>query len=51
MNYLVASTHSPDHDRAIRWDSFGFDWGIKTPVMSQRDKDAIELKQFNSPFK
>jgi dTDP-4-dehydrorhamnose 3,5-epimerase len=51
MNYLVASSHSPEHDKAIRWDSFGFDWGVTAPVMSQRDKEAIELSQFISPFK
>lgn len=50
MNYLVASTHSPEHDKAIRWDSFGFDWGVDAPIMSERDKMAFELKNFISPF-
>ena len=50
MNYLVATTHSPEHDKALRWDSFGFDWGVEKPIMSKRDKEAIELIEFKSPF-
>jgi len=50
MNYLVATTHSPEHDMAIRWDSFGFNWEIEKPIMSQRDKEAIALSEFESPF-
>ena len=50
MNYLVATTHSPEHDMAIRWDSIGFDWGIDKPVMSVRDKDALVWQDFKSPF-
>ena len=50
MNYLVATVHSPEHDKAIRWDSFGFDWNNNNPVMSQRDKDALPLSDFKSPF-
>lgn len=50
MNYLVATTHSPEHDRAIHWDSIGFDWGIEKPVISKRDKEALPLNIFKSPF-
>ena len=50
MNYLVATTHSPEHDRAISWNSIGFDWGIEKPVMSKRDQEALPLNEFKSPF-
>ncbi|RYD50878.1 MAG: dTDP-4-keto-6-deoxy-D-glucose epimerase [Sphingobacteriales bacterium] len=48
--YLVSSVHSPAHDSGIRWDSFGFDWGAETPVMSERDQTFPEWTDFNSPF-
>lgn len=48
--YLVSSVHSPQHDAGIRWDGFGFDWGVENPVMSARDKAFPEFATFNSPF-
>lgn len=50
MNYLVATTHSPQHDKAIHWNSFGFDWKVKDPILSKRDQEALSLNEFNSPF-
>lgn len=50
MNYLVATTHSPEHDKAIRWDSFGFDWQTNDPVISERDKKAMPLMDLKTPF-
>jgi dTDP-4-dehydrorhamnose 3,5-epimerase len=48
--YLVSSVHSPDHDAGIRWDSFGFNWEVETPVLSDRDKGFGTLADFRSPF-
>jgi dTDP-4-dehydrorhamnose 3,5-epimerase len=48
--YLVSSVHSPEHDLGIRWDGFGFDWGLEKPVMSERDQAFPEWTSFNSPF-
>jgi len=50
MNYLVATVHSPEHDKAIRWDSIGYDWNIDKPIISPRDKNAGLLQDFKSPF-
>ena len=50
MNYLVATVHSPEHDKAIRWDSFGYDWLNESPIMSKRDQDAQCMSDFKSPF-
>lgn len=35
--YLTSTVHSPENDTGIHWDSFGFDWGIKKPIVSERD--------------
>lgn len=48
--YMQTTMHSPRHDTGIRWDSFGMDWGIKSPIMSQRDREFSTLKEFESPF-
>ncbi|MCF7832282.1 MAG: dTDP-4-dehydrorhamnose 3,5-epimerase [Candidatus Marinimicrobia bacterium] len=50
MNYLVSTVHSPEHDKAIRWDSFSYDWKIEKPVISKRDEEAGTFSDFISPF-
>lgn len=38
MHYAVTAEHSPDNDRGVRWDSFGFEWPTGTArVVSDRD--------------
>lgn len=48
--YLVTSVHTPEADRGIRWDSFGFDWGIPDPILSERDRTHPGLDAFATPF-
>ena len=35
--YMATEIHDPKNDTGIRWDSFGFDWDIKNPIISERD--------------
>ncbi|AEF53543.1 dTDP-4-dehydrorhamnose 3,5-epimerase [Marinomonas posidonica] len=35
--YLTSTVHSPENDTGIHWDSFGFDWHVKKPIVSERD--------------
>ena len=49
--YLVTSEHMPEHDHGIRYDSFGYDWIIENPIISERDKNLIDFLDFKSPFK
>ncbi len=48
--YLTNAEHSPDHDKGVRWDSFGYDWGAMTPVLSPRDAAFPTLAEYQSPF-
>lgn len=48
--YLVSSEYNKEHDTGIRYDSIGFDWGIKEPVISARDMSFVSLGDFQSPF-
>jgi len=36
---------APDFDTGIRWDSFGFDWKIDNPVVSDRDGHFLTLHE------
>ncbi|WP_345077696.1 dTDP-4-dehydrorhamnose 3,5-epimerase family protein [Nemorincola caseinilytica] len=48
--YLVSTEYSRDHDTGIRYDSIGFDWGVKEPIISARDLSFGTLADLKSPF-
>jgi dTDP-4-dehydrorhamnose 3,5-epimerase len=50
MVYKTSTEYAPEHDRGIRWDSFGYDWKCPSPIISERDQSHPALANFNSPF-
>lgn len=48
--YFTTSVHNKDSDTGIRYDSFGFDWPVKHPIVSERDLDFLNLEDFVTPF-
>ncbi|HUB87956.1 MAG TPA: dTDP-4-dehydrorhamnose 3,5-epimerase [Verrucomicrobiae bacterium] len=50
MIYKTSTVHAPSHDAGIRWDSFGFQWPVKKPILSDRDNSFPALADFRSPF-
>jgi dTDP-4-dehydrorhamnose 3,5-epimerase-like enzyme len=38
--------HNASQDTGIKWDSFGFNWGIGEPIVSDRDNNLKDLSQF-----
>lgn len=48
--YQASARHSPPHDAGIFWNSFGFDWPVKEPILSGRDRGFPSLRMFSSPF-
>ena len=50
MLYKTSTVHAPQADCGIRWDSFGFDWGVTVPILSARDQQHGTLADFVSPF-
>ena len=48
--YATDTVHSPSHDAGVRWDSFGFDWETREPLVSPRDAGFPDLTDFVSPF-
>ena len=37
--YMSTQDHSGKDDVGIKYDSFGFDWGITNPILSEKDKN------------
>ncbi|CAM3358323.1 MULTISPECIES: dTDP-4-dehydrorhamnose 3,5-epimerase [Yersinia] len=35
----TSTVYSPELDSGIRWDSFGFQWPVENPIISERDKN------------
>lgn len=48
--YLVSSEYSKEHDSGILYNSFGLDWELKNPILSERDLSFSPLADFVSPF-
>ena len=50
MVYKTDAVHSPAHDAGIAWDSFGFDWPVAHPTLSERDRKFPAWPAFETPF-
>lgn len=50
LHYSVTAEHSPENDRGVRWDSFGFAWPAEVRLVSDRDRDLPALADLRSPF-
>ena len=37
--YMATQLHSAKDDVGIRYDSFGFDWGLENPILSEKDQN------------
>ncbi len=48
--YSTSSEHHVAHDTGVRWDSFGFNWPVSEPILSQRDLSFIPLSNLSNPF-
>ena len=53
VQYKCTDIYSPDHDGAVRWDdpALGIDWGIATPILSDKDARAPLLADIANPFR
>lgn len=48
--YLVSSVYSAAHDAGIRYDSIGYHWDVREPILSARDLSFGTLADFDSQF-
>src|SRR5882724_10206073 len=49
MVYKTDVVHTPACDSGIAWNSFGFEWPVTSPVMSDRDSRFTAWRDFSSP--
>lgn len=50
MHYKATSVYSPEHDAGVLWSSLEFEWPLKNPVVSERDKNFPAIADFETPF-
>lgn len=50
MIYNQTTCYSKEHDMGILWNTFGFDWEIDNPILSDRDKSFASFSNFSTPF-
>lgn len=48
--YMTTTVYNQDADAGVLWNSFGFDWPVHEPQISERDQGFSELGSFESPF-
>jgi len=53
VQYKVDEYYAPEYDRSIRFDDpeINVDWGIETPILSEKDKKAPLLNDSDCNFK
>lgn len=50
VTYMQTSCYAPENDSGILYDSFGYDWEISNPQLSDRDLSFPDWTTFDSPF-
>lgn len=50
VQYLTTEVYSATCDTWICWDSFGYNWWVESPIISEKDRWLVSLSDFNSPF-
>ena len=51
VQYFVSSIYKPEYDTGIKYNSFGYDWDhIENPIISERDKNFVDLDSFKEFF-
>jgi len=38
VSYQTSTIYNAENDTGVRWDSFGFEWPITDPILSEKDK-------------
>jgi dTDP-4-dehydrorhamnose 3,5-epimerase len=52
FSYKCTNYYRPESEGSVLWnsDSLSIGWGIKNPVLSEKDLQAPDFNKFNSPF-
>jgi len=50
VNYAQTAIYSREHDMGIRYNSFGFPWGVSDPIISERDSSFPSFEEYDGIF-
>lgn len=50
VEYHTSTSQSKQYEEGIRYDSFGFDWNVQAPILSERDLSFKDFSEFNNLF-
>jgi len=52
FSYKCTNFYHKDSECSLRWNdsTLNINWGIESPILSEKDKSAQLFNQFNSPF-
>jgi dTDP-4-dehydrorhamnose 3,5-epimerase len=50
VGYVTDHEYDPAWDTGIHWASAGIEWGVDSPIVSERDDSMVPLAAFESPF-
>jgi dTDP-4-dehydrorhamnose 3,5-epimerase len=52
FSYKCSNYYSKDYDRSMLWcdEQLNINWGVANPIVSEKDKNAQRLADFESPF-
>jgi dTDP-4-dehydrorhamnose 3,5-epimerase-like enzyme len=50
VSYSADKAYMTELDTGININSFGYDWKIERPILSNRDCELIDFASFISPF-
>jgi len=48
--YNVSTVYNENSDSGVHWNSFGLDWNVNNPIISEKDQKLTKFNNFNSPF-
>lgn len=52
VSYKCTEFYNPDSEQSLLWNDpqLSIDWGVQSPLVSDKDKEAVSFTKFTSPF-
>ena len=50
VEYLQSTMYAPEYETGIHINSFGMNWDVMNPIISERDQNLPKFTEFETPF-